>query len=413
MATIELTETYRRELNPNNKQREWLERCADLSNLIYVMGVRAYEKRFKTKEGEDRFYGLSELQKSWRSCRDRWKHLQERTDEVPASVQNYAAQDVKRAFMNWWKNGQEEPKPHFYKRRTSFKIDRQSLDVRNRGKVIRFPNIGEITLKERMDLDGDPTGGVSVAQDSGKRWYVCITVEREVEVTYEGGPAVGIDWGLSSFITLSNGETVDAPKPLQKALDRLARWQRWLSRKKGPRDEDGPSNNWKKLKDKINRLHRKIRNKRKDFIEKLTTRLTRRFGAIGVENLAVANMMKNQHISRHIADASPGMFRRRIKEKGPKYGCRVELADQFFPSTQTCSNCGYVREGEDKLPLSQRVYECSKCDFVEDRDVNAAINLKRMVGGVSSEPDASGEEAAGRLFHRCKPASMNEEGSTL
>lgn len=159
-------------------------------------------------------------------------------------------------------------------------------------------------------------------------------------------------------------------KSYNKYAAKLSRMQ-WLNRHKliG-------SSNWKKAQIKIARLHNKIANIRKDTLHKLTTLLAKNHGVIVVEDLNVSGMMANHKLATSIADMSFFEFRRQLTYKCELYGSKLVIADRWFPSSKTCSNCGTKKE---TLSLSERVFECSHCGLVIDRDLNAAINLSKTV----------------------------------
>ena len=131
------------------------------------------------------------------------------------------------------------------------------------------------------------------------------------------------------------------------------------------------------------RLHRRIRNQRLDFLHKLTTDMARTKSVIVVEDLAVAGMVRNRRLARSIADAGWSEFRRMLAYKTIWYGSRLVVGPRFHPSSKTCSACGSVKPG---LPLAERVFHCEICGLVLDRDLNAALNLARLVAGSSPRP---------------------------
>ena len=174
--------------------------------------------------------------------------------------------------------------------------------------------------------------------------------------------------------TPSNGEKVDGPKPLRKALKKLRRYSRQHSRKKKG------SKNREKSRIRLARLHRRIRNIRKDSIHRLTTKLCRENQAVVIEDLSVRGMMRNRRLARHIADMGWCEFRRQLEYKSKIYGTRLVIADRWFPSSKKCSYCGAVR---DELSLGERTFCCSSCGFKLDRDLNAARNLENLLAPVN------------------------------
>jgi putative transposase len=203
------------------------------------------------------------------------------------------------------------------------------------------------------------------------RWFVSITVDTPDSSHLpkaENQGAVGVDLGVSTLATLSTGEAIPGPKPHKALLDRLRRLSRSLSRK-----QKGSANR-KKAGARLAKLHARIANIRSDALHKLTTDLTRRFHTIGIEDLNVRGMMKNRHLARSFADMSFFEFRRQLEYKAAMRGGQVVVADRFYASSKTCSACGH-KLGD--LPLSVRQWACPVCGAVHDRDVNAAINLKK------------------------------------
>ncbi|KAF0112582.1 MAG: transposase-like protein [Rhodospirillaceae bacterium] len=218
----------------------------------------------------------------------------------------------------------------------------------------------------------------------------------------ENQGTVGVDLGVSALATLSTGEIFEGPKAHKALLDRLQRLSRSLSRKvKG-------SQNRKKAKAKLARLHVRIGNIRKDALHQLTTSLTRRFHTIGIEDLNVKGMVKNRHLSRAVSDMGFFEFRRQLDYKATQRGGVIVVADRWYPSSKTCSVCSHKLE---TLSLSVREWMCPTCGVTHDRDVNTAINLKNLA--VSSTVSACGEEGSGSgRKTRTKPASVKLESSS-
>lgn len=155
-------------------------------------------------------------------------------------------------------------------------------------------------------------------------------------------------------------------------------------------------------------MHARVGNIRKDSLHQLTTDLTRRFHTIGIEDLNVRGMVKNRHLSRAVSDMGFFEFRRQLEYKAAQRGGVIVVADRWYPSSKTCSGCGYKLE---ILPLSAREWVCPACGSSHERDVNAAINLKNLA--VSSTVSACGEEGSGlgRKL-KTKPASAKQEVSS-
>jgi putative transposase len=166
--------------------------------------------------------------------------------------------------------------------------------------------------------------------------------------------------------TLSNGEKIEAPKPLKKNIKKLKRFQRNLSRcQKG-------SNRREKARLKVAKLHAKIKNIREDFLHKLSTRLTRAYQTIILEDLNTSGMVKNRKLSRAISDLGWRTFRTMLEYKANKYRREFQVINRWEPTSQKCSHCGF---NGGKKELSVREWICLNCGTFHDRDVNAALNI--------------------------------------
>jgi putative transposase len=260
--------------------------------------------------------------------------------------------------------------------------------------------LGPVRTKERMSklirlLERDEHARImrATVSRSGDKWYVSFTLERSSKQRRARRPnaAVGVDVGLSRLATPSAGRPFENARPLQDALTKLRRLQRQLDRQRRAnnrgnylpdgRVKPGPSD-WVKsnrmlhTEGRIGRLHERVANLRREQAHQLTTYLTREFGVIGIEALAVRNLLANRRLARHIADVGWRTVLQQLNYKTSwSAGSRLVTADRFYPSSKTCSDCGTVKA---KLALSERVFTCDTCGLVIDRDLNAALNLARM-----------------------------------
>ena len=241
--------------------------------------------------------------------------------------------------------------------------------VKGDPKALKLPRIGRVHCMEDVAkrVGGAKVLRMTISQRAG-RWYASLTVEREdkpVASPPKGG-AVGVDLGVKTLATLSDGTVIENHRYLRKSERKLKKAQRALSRKtKG-------SNRRAKAQAKVARLHTHVANRRSDAMHKLTTRLTRKYSDISIEDLHVAGMVKNHHLAKSIMDAAFGEFRRQLEYKTTRTGARLHVVDRWYRSSKTCSGCGGVKA---KLSLSERTYRCDSCGLVLDRDLNAAINI--------------------------------------
>ena len=247
-------------------------------------------------------------------------------------------------------------------------LERDSFHCPQRWKIekryIKVPKIGKIPWIKHRPLRGRPKS-ITITQD-GDQWFCSVLCE----ITIKKKPKkdkniVGIDVGLKDFAVLSDGEVIRRHRFTKDNEKRLATEQRRLSRK-----EKGSQNRTKQRRI-VQRIHRKIRNSRKDFLHKTTYRMTAKYDGFCLEDLNVSGMMKNGKLSKSIADASWFEFKRQLEYKSLWSWKHFIQIDRWFPSTKTCSSCGEKRSME----LKDRMYICKRCGSVIDRDLNAAVNI--------------------------------------
>lgn len=359
---------YKTKLRPTKKQAAYFYDCADVARFVYnwALGDRKerYEQGLPTNKFEQkkRFNALKIEQYPWLA-------------EYPYRIVAYAFDDLDKAYQNFFrrvKAGNEKAGfPKFKNRHTSSKsfCTGGLGDTRFESGRVKLPRIGWVNLAEKgyVPIEGAKLNRATLSEKAGE-WFISAQMEVAdlAPVALDG--VVGVDLGVKSLAVVSDGATFDNPKTLAAHERRLARLQRELSRRKKG------SSNRAKTKAKIAKLHNRISDTRRHTLHNVSAYAVRdmRPETVVVEDLNVRGMVKNHSLAKAVSDASMGELRRQIEYKAAWQGTEIVVADRWFASSKTCSNCGHVKES---LGLSERVYVCECCGVTLDRDYNAALNL--------------------------------------
>ncbi len=367
-------------LDPNRRQSDYFARAVGTARFAYNNALAMWSSAYKV----DGKVNPAKLQRDFNATRQEvfpWMN------EVSSYVYAYPWIQLRQAFSAFFRKTARYPKFRA-KHRNSESFYVHNKDMWFDGKKLHLgPKkfaLGTIGMREKMRLEGKVMGA-TIRRDVD-RWVISVQVdvgEYHRERVSDG--VVGVDLGITTLATLSTGEKIAGSKPLKKILSRLRRASRRHSKKKKG------SNNREKSRFRLAKLHRHIRNIRKDALHRLTTKLCRENQAVVIEDLSVRGMMRNRRLARHIADMGWYEFRRQMEYKCLIYGTKLTVADRFFPSSKRCSDCGVVCA---ELKLGDRTYRCPSCGFELDRDLNAAINLLNLV------PVNDGELGSGRTRTR-------------
>lgn len=402
---MQVNQAYRYELSPNNKQVGMLLQHSGAARFAWNWGLAHRIALFKENEGKDKFTNAIEQSRRLNALKKtefQWMY------DVSKCAPQQALRDLDKAFANFWrgrKAGRYMGFPRFKKKgvHDSFRLY-GCIHVFDSS--IKLPRLGKIRTKESTTKLKGHILSATVKREAD-RWFVSFTVERERKVPDRTDSGViGIDLGINSFAVIydgSNTEYINSPKPLGKRLKRLKRLSRCHSRKqKG-------SNNRRKSTMRLARLHRHIRNTRKDFLTKLTTSLAKTKSAIVIEDLNVGGMVRNHCLARSIADSGWGEFRRMLAYKVKWHGSQLVVIDRFAPSSKTCSECGAVNES---LALSDRKWVCMSCGVLHERDENAAKNIRRLGLEILSTESSSGIDACGVAVRPAMRQAGDEEAGS-
>jgi putative transposase len=394
---MKVTHAYRFALDPTPAQERALRSHARAARFAWNRGLAQCKERYAA---EGRWYTAAELYKRWNAEKKADPDLAW-WNENSKCVYQEAFRDLDRALGDFVKsrNGQRKGRRLGFPRRKkrgkckdSFRLCAEPM--RCVSTTVTLPRLGTIhthesTRKLARRLDNGIARILSATVSrTAQRWFVSFTVEveRSVPATHAyPGSTVGIDLGVKTLLTgvddRGNTIAMQGPKPLRASLRKLRRVSRAHSRKK-PR-----SANRRKSAARLARIHARVANTRADALHKATTSLATRYEAIIVEDLNVAGMTRNRRLARAVADQGFGTAKRMLGYKTTWNGGTLITADRWFPSSKTCSGCGYVKA---KLALSERTYRCGSCGLVLDRDVNAARNLLDLAASGAERQNACG-----------------------
>ena len=291
--------------------------------------------------------------------------------EVDSMALQETLRNLDRAYQNFFDKRSGYPRfKSKHSHSQSYRTRNQSNSIRIVESRIKLPKVGRVKIKQSRTCVGRILNATVSRTASGKYFVsLCVEMEKESLLCPNGGKQIGIDVGLKAFCSDSNGDTVENQYPLKKLQRKLCREQRRLSRKL-PK-----SMNRDKARVRVARVHERIANIRRDFLHKLSTRLARENQTVAVEHLNVKGMLRNHRLAKSISDASWSEFFRQLTYKTELHGGELLKVDTFYPSSQTCSACGY--QNPLTKDLSVREWDCPECGAHHDRDVNAAKNILR------------------------------------
>jgi IS605 OrfB family transposase len=401
-------QAYRFALAPSPEQERFLGACAGASRFWFHQGLALVKARLDEREtaGADEEVGVpwsyKALCTAFKGDAAKDELAPWRTEVVTGSYQA-GLEALGRALQNFSAGracGRREGFPQFRRKgqcNESIIFQRPRLPDSRHVDLDR--RLGPLRTKESMRklarlLQRDEHARVlrSTVKRVNGGWTISFTVRRSAKQRQPHRPrvAVGVDVGIGWAAVLSTGEAFANARPLQAALAELRRLQRKLDRQRRTnnpgnyladgRVRPGPktwasSQPMLRTQERTNRLHARVANIRRQQAHAITTYITREYGVIGCETLAVQNLLHNRRLARHLSDVGLGMMLAQLRYKAPWAGSMLVAADRYYPSSKTCSACGAVKA---KLSLAERVFTCESCGHEQDRDENAATNLAVM-----------------------------------
>lgn len=436
------------EIRPNNKQKTYFRQCFGAHRLAYNYGLREWIRLRDSGQKTN----VRQIRTTFNAQKPtRWPFLY----RVSSSASCMAFDDLKRAFDNFFHDhekigagnnsqlsGFPQPKSKSYNEGsfteyfdvkgsggpkitdhrvvakdikcstgaygTKF-IDQPKADNANERKpYLRLPRIGTVRMMRPLRYEGRPVS-VTIRQKN-ERFYACFLIEITEKEFYRVHPryakkpkaSVGIDLGIKELAVTSDGLLIENQRHMERQLDHENRLQARMNRCKGKGQKKKPSKRFLKAKQKLWRLRTRIRHQREDLRNKLCAIILANYQHIGIETLRTNKMAdsvknrENKHkLNMHLRDVSLYEIRHRLQTLGELLGRHIVSAPSNFPSTRRCSRCGHV---EPPLNTNQRLYICPKCGLTIDRDLNAAINLRKLTGRGTSSSTAEANPMRSELI---------------
>ena len=345
---------------PNKEQQNLINRTLGCCRLIYNKGLAMRNDAYSN--GEKIGYNQTSAMLTDLKKQADFAFLR----DVDSIALQQSLRDLDRGFKNLFEKRARHPQfKSKHNNHQSYRTINQDDNIRIIGKYIKLPKLGYVKIKQSMEVGH--INNVTVERTPTGKYFVVLNVDFEPEFRPNAGRMIGIDVGIKEFYSDSNGNVVNNPKYLEKSMRKLVREQRRLSRKqKG-------SNNRSRQRVKVAKAHEKITNQRNDFLQKQSTILVSENQTICIEDLNVKGMIRNHKLAQHIASCSWSKFFAMLEYKATWYGNDIIKVPTLYPSSQTCSCCGYKNPLVKNLSI--REWECPNCHAKHDRDTNASINI--------------------------------------
>ena len=353
-----INKVYKFRIYPNKEQEILLSKHFGCSRFIYNYFLNQRKEQYQKDNKSDNYYkqakSLTELKKQ-----DEYNWLK----EVNSQTIQFALRNLDTAYDRFFRKLAQFPNFKSRKHKNTFTIPQFGRLEENKIFIPKFKEGIKVKLDKR-EVKGK-IGKLNITKTPTGKYHVSIFTEQTIEQLPKTNKKCGIDLGIKDFVITSDGIKLKTNRYTKKYSRELKKAQQHLSRK-----EKG-SNGFEKQKLKVAKIHEKIASCRLDTLHKVSKELVENYDLISIEDLNVKGMIKNHKLSKHIADASWGNFVNLLNYKCDWYGKELVKVNRFYPSSKTCSSCGWINQG---LKLSDREWTC-KCGKIHDRDINASKNI--------------------------------------
>ena len=371
MKTKTIKRAYKFRIYPTLEQIKFFSKCFGCVRKVYNLMLDDRKKSYEKYKAT----GIKTKYPTPAKYKEKYPYLK----EVDSLALANAQLNLEKAFKTFLKN-----KDFGFPRYKCKSNQVQSYTTNNQNTIyidkgyIKLPKLKSLVkVKMHREIKGI-IKSVTVSRNSINHYFLSMLCQEEISELPKANKNIGIDLGIKEFAVMSDNTKVENLKLTNKYEVKLKREQRKLSKRKEivkiNNKKLSDSKNYQKQKKKVAKIHNKIRNKRKDFVNKLSTKIINNHDIICIEDLNIKGMLKNHKLAKSISDVSWSEFIRQLEYKANWYGRKIVRVPRFYPSSKTCSCCGNVKE---TLKLSERIYHCKCCGLEIDRDYNASINILR------------------------------------